>query len=162
MTSCAARSSRPEETEVRSKLRLLAPLTLLTALACSDSAPPPAPAPTPAPTPAPAPQAPAPPAAETPNAPDAARGKLQFESYCVSCHGPRGEGDGPVAASLAPRPARLGDRAYMSAKTDDYLFGVIKNGGASVGRSPMMAPWGGSLSDAQIRDVIAYIRSLAH
>jgi mono/diheme cytochrome c family protein len=95
-------------------------------------------------------------------APDPARGKIHFENYCVSCHGPRGEGDGPVAASLDPKPAHLGDRATMSGKQDDYLFQVIKNGGASVGRSPMMAPWGGSLSDAQIRDVIAYIRSLAH
>jgi mono/diheme cytochrome c family protein len=141
-------------------------------LACSDSEPPPATAPpsAPAPAPAPAPQAPAPQPAAPPSgaadtasaAPDAARGKIQFENYCVSCHGPRGEGDGPVAATLDPKPARLGDRAYMSAKTDDYLFQVIKNGGASVGRSPLMAPWGGTLSDAQIRDVIAYVRSLAH
>ncbi|HEY8154284.1 MAG TPA: cytochrome c [Myxococcota bacterium] len=145
---------------MRTRLRRLALGAALAGLACSDSAPPPTAASAPAPAAAPAP-APAP-AAEAPSAPDAARGKLQFESYCVSCHGPRGEGDGPVAASLDPKPARLGDRAYMSGKTDDYLFGVIKNGGASVGRSPMMAPWGGSLSDAQIRDVIAYVRSLAH
>jgi mono/diheme cytochrome c family protein len=153
-------------------LRRLALGAALAGLACSDSAPPAAPAPTPAPAPAPqapAREAPAPPPAgpsasadTAATAPDAARGKLQFESYCVSCHGPRGEGDGPVAASLDPRPARLGDRAYMSGRTDDYLFQVIKNGGASVGRSPMMAPWGGTLTDAQIRDVIAYVRSLAH
>ena len=141
-------------------------------LACSDSEPPsaPAPAPAPAPSPAPAPPAAAPAPAPAPGAPaetasttpDPARGKVQFENFCVSCHGPRGEGDGPVGLTLNPRPAKLGDRAYMSGKTDDYLFGVIKNGGASVGRSPLMAPWGGSLSDAQIHDVIAYIRSLAH
>jgi mono/diheme cytochrome c family protein len=155
---------------MRARLRLLALAAACAGLACSDSAPPPEAAPPspPAPAPqAPAPQAPAPPpsgSADTASAaPDAARGKLQFENYCVSCHGPRGEGDGPVAASLPPpKPARLGDRAYMSAKTDDYLFQVIKGGGASVGRSPLMAPWGGTLSDAQIRDVIAYIRSLAH
>jgi len=156
-------------TDVRSKLRLLAIGAALAVLACSDSAKPPAPAPAPPPAPAPAPQAPAPqaaaptgPADSAATAPDAARGKIEFENYCVSCHGPRGEGDGPVGLALNPRPARLGDRGYMSSKTDDYVFQVIKNGGASVGRSPMMAPWGGSLSDAQIRDVIAYIRSLAH
>ena len=96
------------------------------------------------------------------SAPDAARGKLQFETYCVACHGPRGDGDGPAGVALDPRPAHIGDRAYMSPKTDAYLFDVIKNGGAFVGRSAMMAPWGGTLSDAQIRDVIAYVRSLAH
>ena len=129
------------------------------ALACSDPAPPPEPAPAPA-AEARAPSAAAPVADAA--APDAARGKVVFENYCVSCHGPRGEGDGPVAASLDPKPARLGDRATMSSKPDDDLFAIIKNGGASVGRSAMMAPWGGLLSDAQIRDVIAYIRSLAH
>ena len=30
-----------------------------------------------------------------------------------------------------------------------------------MGKSPLMAPWGGSLSDAQIRDVVAYVRTLA-
>jgi len=154
-----------------SKLRWLALGAAIAVLACSDSAKPPAPTPTPAPevAPAPSPPPPAPPAAAPAGsadtaaaAPDAARGKIEFENYCVSCHGPRGEGDGPVGLALDPRPARLGDRAYMSSKTDDYLFQVIKNGGASVGRSPLMAPWGGSLSDAQIRDVIAHIRSLAH
>ena len=155
---------------MRARLRLLALGAACAGLACSDSAPPPAPAPPSAPVPAPAPAppqvapAPAPSgSADTASAPpDAARGKLHFENYCVSCHGARGEGDGPVGVTLDPRPARLGDKAYMSAKTDDDLFQVIKNGGASVGRSPLMAPWGGSLSDAQIRDVIAYIRSLAH
>jgi mono/diheme cytochrome c family protein len=149
---------------MRSKLRRLALGAALAGLACSDSAPPSAP--TPAPAPVRAPEAPAPPAAApsaaAATAPDAARGKLHFENYCVSCHGPRGEGDGPVAQALDPKPARLGDRAYMSTRNDETLFQVIKNGGASVGRSPMMAPWSGSLSDEQIRDVIAYVRSLAH
>lgn len=150
---------------MRSKPRLLALGAVFAALACSDSAPPPAPPP----APAPAREAPAPPAIAPSGAadtaattPDAARGKTLFENFCVSCHGPKGDGDGPVAQALDPKPARLGDRAYMSGRQDDYLFQVIKNGGASVGRSPLMASWGGSLSDAQIRDLIAYIRSLAH
>jgi mono/diheme cytochrome c family protein len=36
---------------------------------------------------------------------------------------------------------------------------VIKNGAAAYGGSALMAPWGGTLSDAQIQDVIAYIRT---
>ena len=49
----------------------------------------------------------------------------------------------------------------MNPLTDEFLFKVIKEGGASVGKSPLMAPWGGSLSDAQIVDVVAYVRTLA-
>ncbi len=49
----------------------------------------------------------------------------------------------------------------MNALDDAYLTKVIKEGGAAVGKSPLMAPWGGTLSDAQLADVIAFIRSLA-
>ena len=49
----------------------------------------------------------------------------------------------------------------MNALTNDHLFQVVKFGGASVGKSPLMAPWGGTLSDAQIWDVVAYVRTLA-
>jgi mono/diheme cytochrome c family protein len=49
----------------------------------------------------------------------------------------------------------------MNALSNEHLFRVIKEGGAAVGKSPAMAPWGGALSDAQIRDVVAFVRSLA-
>ena len=60
-----------------------------------------------------------------------------------------------------PRPARHSDGTTMNALSDDYLFRVIDEGGAAVGKSPLMAPWGGTLSDDQIRSVIVFIRSLA-
>jgi cytochrome c553 len=66
-----------------------------------------------------------------------------------------------LAASLEPKPARHSDGAYMNALSNEYLFRVIKEGGAAVGKSPLMAPWAGALSDAQIRDVVAFVRSLA-
>jgi mono/diheme cytochrome c family protein len=34
-------------------------------------------------------------------------GAEDFESYCATCHGPTGKGDGPTAASLPTRPANL-------------------------------------------------------
>ncbi len=92
---------------------------------------------------------------------DAKVGKADYQVYCASCHGETGEGDGPVAQALSPKPARYSDGAYMNPLTDTYLFKVIKFGGAAVGKSSMMAPLGGSLSDQQIRNVIAFIRTLA-
>ena len=92
---------------------------------------------------------------------DAEVGKADYQIYCASCHGETGEGDGPVAQALTPQPARHSDGAYMNPLTDTYLFKVIKFGGAAVGKSAMMAPLGGSLSDQQIRNVIAFIRTLA-
>jgi mono/diheme cytochrome c family protein len=120
-----------------------------------------------------APSAPAPPVGGAPTAgsaaaptaapspADPARGKPLYAMYCASCHGVHGDGDGPVAASLNPKPARHSDGRYMNGLSNGHLFQVIKNGGASVGKSPLMAPWGGTLDDAQIRDVIAYVRTLA-
>ena len=49
----------------------------------------------------------------------------------------------------------------MNALSDETLFRVISEGGSAVGKSPLMAPWGGTLSDDDIRDVIAFIRTLA-
>jgi mono/diheme cytochrome c family protein len=79
----------------------------------------------------------------------------------MTCHGAEGNGDGPLAANLNPKPARHSDGNYMNPLTDDYLFKVIKLGGASVGKSPLMAPMGGMLSDPQIRNIIAFLRGLA-
>ncbi|HXV37199.1 MAG TPA: cytochrome c [Myxococcota bacterium] len=101
------------------------------------------------------------PAAAQAAAPDAKAGEADYQIFCASCHGPKGAGDGPVAQALDPKPAHHNDGNYMNPLTDDYLFKVIKFGGASVGKSAMMAPLGGSLSDAQIRNIIAYIRTLA-
>jgi len=145
--------------------RWLAAGCLLFFLACGSEekpaapAPPPAasaPEPAPAPTPAPAPSAPAPTAGA-----DAARGAVHYQQLCASCHGPRGAGDGPAGQALEPRPAHHSDGAYMNALSNEHLFRVIKEGGAAVGKSPLMAPWGGALSDDQIRDVVAFVRSLA-
>ena len=49
----------------------------------------------------------------------------------------------------------------MNALDNPYVFRVIKEGGAAVGKSPLMAPWGGTLSDTQIHDVVAFVRTLA-
>jgi len=124
----------------------------------------PAPPPDEAPAPPPAPPAPAkapdtPPTESAAIEPDAEAGKADYELYCASCHGKTGAGDGPLGQVLNPKPARHNDGAYMNPLTDDHLFKVIKFGGASVGKSPTMAPLG--LSDQQIHNVIAFIRTLA-
>ena len=118
------------------------------------SAPPAAAAPAPQPAPA---AAPAPSAAGR----DVARGEATYQQLCASCHGMHGAGDGPAAQGLNPKPAHHSDGAYMNALSNEHLFRVIKEGGAAVGKSPAMAPWGGALSDDQIWDVVAYLRTLA-
>lgn len=89
---------------------------------------------------------------------DAAKGKETFQTTCAACHGAEGKGDGVASAALDPKPRNLTDAAFMSTQSDDRIYKVISEGGASVGLSPMMAAWGGTLSKQDIWNVIAYIR----
>jgi cytochrome c oxidase cbb3-type subunit 3 len=91
---------------------------------------------------------------------DVDQGKKLYGQFCASCHGQSGKGDGPASAALNPKPRDHTDKDYMSKLSDDDMLKVIKNGGASIGKSPLMPPWGSSLKDDQIQDVIAYIRTL--
>jgi mono/diheme cytochrome c family protein len=48
-----------------------------------------------------------------------AKGKASFERNCVACHGEKGEGDGPAAEALDPKPrnlaaVRLGPKATFN------------------------------------------------
>ena len=45
---------------------------------------------------------------------DLRRGEMLFAKNCASCHGPRGAGDGPSAASQLPRPTDLRSTRYAS------------------------------------------------
>ena len=50
----------------------------------------------------------------------------------------------------------------MNALSDKYLFDIIKDGGAAQKKSPIMPANNKKLTDQEIWDVVAYIRSLAN
>ena len=90
-----------------------------------------------------------------------AAGAEAYTTYCASCHGATGAGDGPVGAALDPKPASFVDAAFWNdTRTDEHLAKVIKEGGPAVGLSPLMAPWGAVLDDAKLAAVIAHLKSL--
>lgn len=86
-------------------------------------------------------------------------GEGNFMGNCVPCHGPQGKGDGVLAGSLDVPPRDLTSKSILSTRTDQFLFGVIKNGGASVGLSESMSPWGTTFSDEEITNIVNYIRT---
>jgi mono/diheme cytochrome c family protein len=91
-----------------------------------------------------------------------ANGQVTFKTYCNSCHGDSGAGDGPAAVSLNPKPANFTDAKHAAEVTDEYIYKMVKDGGAANGKSPYMVAWGPMLGDdAKVRDVAAYVRSLS-
>jgi mono/diheme cytochrome c family protein len=94
-------------------------------------------------------------ATATPAAPAA-----MYAKWCASCHGPRGGGDGPNAPWLPVRPAVHSSAAAMSLRSDAALYDAIAAGGAAMGRSVRMPPFGATLSTTEIRSLVTYIREL--
>lgn len=75
-----------------------------------------------------------------------------FEKNCSSCHGATGQGDGPAARSLAPRPANF----QLKQGNPDYLEMVLRNGIPGTA----MPPWEEVLTDQQCDSLVRYLRSL--
>jgi cbb3-type cytochrome c oxidase subunit III len=94
-------------------------------------------------------------------------GRKVFAYYCTACHGPEGHGDGMLADSIwakgQVRPRNLTDSTYFAPKTDREIFETIALGGRFTGHSNYMPGWGGlHLTTTQIKDVVAYVRTLSH
>jgi mono/diheme cytochrome c family protein len=62
-----------------------------------------------------------------------------YLTHCASCHGADGRGSWRATLFLL-RPGNLADAAAVGALTDDYLFALIKHGGAYVRTLPERAP----------------------
>ncbi len=115
------------------------------------------PTPTPPPT-----DTPAPPPTDTPlpaPAGDVANGEIVFGQVCIACHGPGG-----VGVQGLGKPFTTSE--FLKTKSDAELLEFVK-----VGRAPddplnttgvLMPPKGGNpaLTDQQLIDVIAYVRTL--
>jgi len=103
----------------------------------------------------------------TAGAGDLTAGKETYKLFCETCHGPGGKGDGPGAVGLQPPPRDFSAGEFKfdadgngKPGEDADLKAVISKGAAEFGGSPLMTPWAGALTDADIENVIAVIRSL--
>jgi mono/diheme cytochrome c family protein len=82
-----------------------------------------------------------------------AAGRKIYMMRCVGCHGAQGNGDGPDAAQLGVRPARLSSAAVQE-QADGVLWWKI-----TVGRRPM-PQYAFRLSSEDRWNVINYLRRL--
>ena len=83
-----------------------------------------------------------------------------YRTYCVQCHGLDGNGKGINIRDMSVQPRDHTDAKAMSGRSDEMIFKVIKEGGPSIDKSVLMPPWGDTLSDDEIKDLVAYLRKL--
>jgi mono/diheme cytochrome c family protein len=88
---------------------------------------------------------------------DHQRGEKLYNRYCRGCHGEEGKGDG---LTFQPHIDNLTKKGYIEKLPDSYLLLAITKGGEGIGKSNAMPSWEGTLSQQQMFDIIAYIRSL--
>jgi cytochrome c6 len=84
--------------------------------------------------------------------PAAADGAATYKAKCAMCHGADGKGETPVGKKMGARDFASPEVQKM---TDEELIGITAKG-----RNKMPA-YDKKLSDAEIKDVIAYVRQLA-
>lgn len=106
-----------------------------------------------------APAAPAPNAVDM-NAPmpqglsgDLAAGRDFYMGNCFTCHGVNGDGQGPRAYFIRPRPANFFDEKYQSGFNREAIFKAIQDG--KLGTE--MPAWSKVLNDQQIADIAEFV-----
>jgi mono/diheme cytochrome c family protein len=80
-----------------------------------------------------------------------------WNSQCASCHGKDGSGSTMMGKKLGVKDYR--DAKVQSAFSDAEMTKAIKEGVKEGGKEKMKA-FGGKLSDADVKALVAYIRGL--
>jgi cytochrome c6 len=79
-------------------------------------------------------------------------GATLFKTKCAVCHGADGKGDTPMGRANKLRDLGSGD---VRKQSDAELSAIIENGKGK------MPPYGKTLKPEQVKDLVAYLRSLA-
>lgn len=93
---------------------------------------------------------------------DVDAGRIVFSMSCATCHGPEGspDPDSPVVKGLGVVPADLSDPLFNSREPAADWEMVVMHGGDSMGLAAQMPPHRDALSDEQVANVIAYVKSI--
>jgi mono/diheme cytochrome c family protein len=84
---------------------------------------------------------------------DAAKGRRFYDANCATCHGIKGDGKGPRAYFINPKPRNFGDAAAQAGFNRPVLYAAT-----SMGRlGTEMPAWNKVLSPQEIADVSEYV-----
>jgi mono/diheme cytochrome c family protein len=77
-------------------------------------------------------------------------GKELYNKNCQICHGIKGDGNGPAAASFSPSPADFTKKDFWKDNADQKITDAIENG---VGDMPSFS----DIKPEQIKEIIDYM-----
>jgi cytochrome c oxidase cbb3-type subunit 2 len=83
-------------------------------------------------------------------------GRVLYAANCTACHGVKGDGKGPAAIALKPKPNDFTLGTYWAEKTDEQLVAAIKGGRPGTSMTGFA-----TLTDADLAQLVAYLRTLA-
>jgi mono/diheme cytochrome c family protein len=89
--------------------------------------------------------------------PRVSAGAKIFAANCTGCHGANGAGQPGIFPSLVANPYVSGDAKRVIHTVKYGLTGKIVAKGVKY--DGVMPPWRGTLTDAQIADVLSYVRT---
>jgi Cytochrome C oxidase, cbb3-type, subunit III len=82
-----------------------------------------------------------------------------YETVCITCHGPDGRGGVNPALEKIVKPPDFTDCAFAAREPDRGFLAVAHNGGPARGFSPLMAPWGGTYTEDELRLAVLHLRT---
>lgn len=85
-----------------------------------------------------------------------AKGRAVFVEACAQCHGADGRGNPAWESEV--RPVAFDD-CGTTAEPSEHWQRVVRDGGASVGLSPVMPAFEGAFTADEIESVVAYLRT---
>ncbi len=89
-------------------------------------------------------------------------GSILADKYCNRCHDPESS---PERVSnfenLAVKPHPFAEGNTLNKMSDADLTSIILHGGPALSRSALMPPYGNTLSEADVRALVAYTRAVA-
>jgi mono/diheme cytochrome c family protein len=86
-------------------------------------------------------------------APGAAEAKPLYDAHCRKCHGPAGQPSAAMKRLLPDLPSW--SPAFFATRSDADIVTVLKNG-----KGKNMQPFGDRVSEAQMKALAAYIRTI--
>jgi cytochrome c oxidase cbb3-type subunit 3 len=85
------------------------------------------------------------------------RGREIYLVRCVACHGQTGQGDGPLAKSLTPRPRNLASDPWKYGEKPEQVLAVLSNGV----KDTQMPGWAGTYELGDLKAIAAYVYQIA-